>query len=1181
MPDIKQSNEDMYTKKEVMNRAVSFFDGDQMAADTWSEKYALQLPEDQVKDGKKFLEKTPKEMWARMAKEGAKVEGENQEYWEQQFYNIFEDFTAVPQGSIMFAMGNEHQDSSLSNCFVLPIEDDNLEEIFETSKRMARTYSYRGGVGTDITILRPKDSVVHNAARQSTGAVSFMDFYSYVTNLIGQKSRRGALMLTISDKHPDLYNPEADGMDFINIKRDLDKVTGANISIKFSDAFMEAVQNDEQWVLKWERVSDEIYVGEDGTREFVAESEGPDISIRREYLAQEIWDNVVESATECAEPGVIFWDKMKNDPPYGQYEDHKPLTTNPCCFSKEDDIDVLTKGGIKDLQDVEQNDEVWVDTKQKWCKTSGYFEQGRAEVFRVEFKNGQVFHLTENHKLEKYSKPYSRRVNKELVKLENLEEGDRISVNSNKPKDMNFGNKGTYEEGKIMGWLSGDGTLSFKESKDVIPTMFLQFWPDDHELAKEYEGMMGELGYTGSISEYENNGNTVKRLQSRRFVQDFMEKYEVNPWSFRTGECPFLYEASEDFLKGYISAYFSADGTAQCYEEQSRYNISVASIDKERLKQLTSILSGFGIKSSIGLLREARDSVDFDDGSVKNYNTKTCYRLTITGRPNIKKFSNELGFLINKKEEIVDKILDVSTAGKSTCRTDTKIVSIEKAGVHEVGCIEVEEEHRFTANGIISGNSEIPLSPNDACTLLSINLTNFVKHPFSESAEIDYEGLREVARVATRFLDNVKEIDAQKVPFKEQREKALSGRRLGLGFHGLGDMLTMLEVKYDSEEAKEICDELYMKYKHFVYGASADLAEEKGTFPDYDYGKHMSSPFMQRLVKENPDLADKIKEQGLRNCGLLTSAPTGSVSMISQTSSGIEPIFRLKYKRNVRTGDDMKTFDVFHHLVEDYLEKESININPGEINEEELKEILPNYFKTAEDINHPKRAELQGTLQRHMDHALSSTINIPSHLDNLEEVVSDSYFKAWREGCKGYTVYVDNSREDAPLETGEQEPTEVAENMKYKGDTRIWEVEDDSGHYFISEGQDQIFINGYETAHNRMNAEDVNLGETMYHTLMGNVDEGRLQKYSKRAGFDPIERIARLTSLALKTENAGLIKNSFEEYENKSNLAEKLNNIFNYREIEGQEKCPECGSELIHKDGCVECSACHYEKCGI
>lgn len=283
----------------VTSRAetLRFFGGDELATDVFLKKYALTKQDGTVEE---YL---PSDMWRRMAKAAASVE-KDKKFWEEQFFAVLDGWKAVPQGSIMFALGNPYQKSSCSNCFVVPILEDSLDGIFDAAKEMSKTYSYRGGVGTDITPLRPAGSIVTNAARTSTGAWSFMDFYSYITRLIGQHGRRGALMLSIGDNHPDLEN-------FITSKTDRTKVTGANISVRISDKFMEAVEKDLPWEMS-----------------FTTRHE----TVKKVVPAKDIWNLITSTATKTAEPGILFWDTILRESPADCYAEDgfRTVSTNPC-----------------------------------------------------------------------------------------------------------------------------------------------------------------------------------------------------------------------------------------------------------------------------------------------------------------------------------------------------------------------------------------------------------------------------------------------------------------------------------------------------------------------------------------------------------------------------------------------------------------------------------------------------------------------------------------------------------------------------------------------------------------------------------------------------------------------------------------------------------------------------------
>ncbi len=287
----------MYTFEDAKKQCVKFFNGDELAADVFLKKYALT-----TRDSKSFLESTPDQMWLRLANAGASVEKDKGK-WSKEFYRIFQDFKAVPQGSIMFALGNTYQKSSCSNCFVFEVEDS-IEGIFETAKEMARTYSYRGGCGLDISSLRPSSAVVSNAAKSSSGAASFMDFYSNVTRMMCIHGRRGALMLTIGVDHPDVEL-------FATMKHDPKRVTGANVSIRITDDFMKAVEQDKDWVATFKTKHE---------------------TIEKKWKARDLWKVIVNSATKTAEPGILFWDNiLKNSPADCYAEDgFKTICTNPC-----------------------------------------------------------------------------------------------------------------------------------------------------------------------------------------------------------------------------------------------------------------------------------------------------------------------------------------------------------------------------------------------------------------------------------------------------------------------------------------------------------------------------------------------------------------------------------------------------------------------------------------------------------------------------------------------------------------------------------------------------------------------------------------------------------------------------------------------------------------------------------
>jgi len=294
----------MFSEDEVRGATLEYFGGDELATNVFMTKYCLR-----DKKGS-FMEKTPDDMHRRIAKEFARMEDKfitrkSNHLTEEEIYSHLKDFKyIVPQGSPMMGIGNDYVNVSLSNCVVVDNPQDNVSSIMDTGKDLANLFKRRCGVGLDISDLRPEGAPVNNSARTTTGAWSFADFYSYVCRMIGQNGRRGALMISMDIRHPDIE-------EFIKMKRDLRKVTGANVSVKITDEFMKAVEDNETFNLQ-----------------FPVDAEQPEYSA--EVDAASLWNEIIESATTTAEPGLLMWDNITKNLPAHEYAAFKTKTTNPC-----------------------------------------------------------------------------------------------------------------------------------------------------------------------------------------------------------------------------------------------------------------------------------------------------------------------------------------------------------------------------------------------------------------------------------------------------------------------------------------------------------------------------------------------------------------------------------------------------------------------------------------------------------------------------------------------------------------------------------------------------------------------------------------------------------------------------------------------------------------------------------
>ncbi|MBX2841192.1 MAG: adenosylcobalamin-dependent ribonucleoside-diphosphate reductase [Flammeovirgaceae bacterium] len=848
-PTIFSNKQKNYTFQEVLGESLSYFNGDELAATTWMNKYA-------VKNAKgEYLEKSPKDMHKRMAIEFARIEKkydkvevkeknnlsdygkERGHLTYEKIYQFFKGFGyVIPQGSVMAALGNKEILASLSNCVVLPSPFDSYGGICYTDQQLTQLFKRRCGVGIDISKLRPQGRSVDNSAGTTTGAVSFMERFSNTTREVAQNGRRGALMITIDVAHPEVE-------DFITIKQDLSKVTGANISVKLSDEFMEAVDKKKNFTLKWP-----------------VNSENPEVKL--EVDAVKLWDSIVRSAHNTAEPGLIFWDKQHKYSTSSVYTGFENVSTNPCS-------EIAMQGGDS-------------------CRL--------------------------------------------------------IAIN----------------------------------------------------------------------------------------LYNFVEN-------------PFSKEASFNFKKFYEITY-----------------------ESQRL---------------------------MDD-------------------------------LVDLELEAIDKI----------------IAKIEK----------------------------------------------------------DPEP------------DEVKQIELS--TWKLLYETGKRGRRTGLGFTALADAIAALNLKIDSDEALKIIEKLMREKCRAEFDSSIDMAIERDPFHGFDIETEMKSEFVQMLEKEFPHLFKRMMKHGRRNISISTVAPTGTLSMLAQTSSGIEPVFMLSYKRRRKVnkeienakvsfvddmGDSWEEFDVYHPKVKKWME----------ITGETDIAKSPYFGSTANEIDWLKRVKVQSIVQKYVTHSISSTINLPN--DVSIEKVAEIYLESWKKGLKGITVYRDGSRSGVLVsnETKEKEVDEVSETQAPTRpdilDAKIIRFSNNDEKWIAVVG----VLNGrpYEIFTGR--AEDA-FALPSYVTngcILKDKDEGGNSRYDfryidkqgYRVTIEGLSRsfnkefwnYAKLISGVLRhgmplpyvvdlVSNLHLDSDFINTWKN--GVARALKTFIPDGTSAVDRKCPSCEDPdgLIYEEGCLKCKSCNYSKCG-
>ncbi len=832
-----------FTYEDAIKATRQYFGGDDLAAKVWASKYAL-------KDSfGNLYEKTPDDMHRRLAAEIHRIEKKyaNPVSFET-IYEAFKEFRyIIPQGGPMTGIGNDFQIASLSNCFVIGNkgDSDSYGGIMKIDQEQVQLMKRRGGVGHDLSHIRPKGSPVLNSALTSTGVVPFMERYSNSTREVAQDGRRGALMLSISIKHPDSES-------FIDAKLEAGKVTGANVSVKITNEFMQAVVG-----------------GKSFRQQYPINSDNP--KYVKEIDARKLWNKIVHNAWKSAEPGVLFWDTIRNE-------------SVPDCYA--------------------------------------------------------------------------------------------------------------------------------------------------------------DLGY---------------------------ETVSTNP----------------------------------------------------------------------------------------------C--------------------------------------------------------------------------------GEIPLCPYDSCRLIAINLFSYVKNPFTPEAEFDFELFKKHVQLSQRIMDDIIDLEQEKIDaiiakivadpeddelkrvernmWENIRHKTGEGRRTGIGITAEGDMLAALGLRYGTDEATDFSVRVHRTLAVEAYRASTAMAAERGAFPIYNAVREKDNPFISRLRETDPEMVAEMEKTGRRNIALLTIAPTGSTSLMSQTTSGIEPVFMPFYKRRRKVnpndkdvkvsfidevGDHWEEFTVFHHKFVDWMKMNGYNYEEvKDMSETQINDIVavsPYYKATANDVDWVAKVRMQGAIQKWVDHSISVTINLPS--EAKEELVSELYLTAWKEGCKGATVYrdgsragvlVSNSKEEKKNEWSPLRPKVLdADVIRFQNNEEKWIAFvglKDGVPYEIFTGlqDDEMFPIPKSIVKGKIIKNKDDAGNTRYdfqytdkygykNTLGGlsHMFKPEFWNYARlisgvlRYGMPARDVVELVSSMKLDSESINTWKNGVER-----SLKRYIPNG-----TKAKGKCDHCSStNLVYQEGCLICTDCGTSKC--
>lgn len=1242
-----EKNRKTYLYNDVYKQTLDYFNGDDLATSVWISKYSLK--ETDNSGNTIYYEVTPTDMFHRLAGElhRAGLKYENPLTYEE-IFELINDFKyIVPQGSPMAGIGNDNDITSLSNCFVVSYpEQDSYGTIARVDQEIMQISKRRGGVGTDLSGYRSSNSKVKNAAMTSTGPVEICaNRFSNTIREVGQNGRRGALMLSMDIEHKDAES-------FIDAKMENGKVTGANISVKIGDRWLNSFLN----------------------------STTPNKENER------LWEKIIYNAWKSAEPGVLFWDTVINESVPDCYSEFgfKTISTNPC-FPKSEYL--LTKDGyckFGDLYNIGEKNNVITDNRvsyvgktdveepQNWkinaneigtserVASNVFLTKKNAEILELQFKNGYKLRCTPDHHIAT--------TNRGMIEAKDINTDDHILISSPNENGSILGKLPSTKEEAIsllIGLIIGDGTICKKRKRCHI-----DLWGDDRFRMRDIVTNLIDSLYF-EFGEIKNRKN---RTLSKYFISEKNNKIRItSAWltnilslygfdynnKFSIPE--FIINNSRSNIgKYFLAAIFYCDGTLNG-SKKSGFTVRLSQSNKELLNKVQLILHSNGIIASLYKRRESGVKMLPDGkGGSKEYKTKEQFEL-ISVNGGIERYLNTIGFLGDTKKE--KKYNNITTKWAEQ-HTD-KIILKTQCENEDVFCIQEPITRSIIVNGITTRRcGEIPLSNKDSCRLMLLNLYNYVKNPFSETPSFDFKLLREHSRKIIKIMDNMIDLEIEKIEsiikkvetdpededtkkieldlWREIKRVGLLGRRSGIGVTAEADMLAAMGYKYGTVEATEFSVKVHKLISTNVYIGSCDMCQidNRPTFGVFDWELEKNNPFINRLINgkdlDSIELHYKIKK-GRRNIACLTIPPAGSTSLMTQTTSGIEPLFKAYYNRKRKidknsglladfidsTGDWFQTYFVIHPKFSvwygiknnlSYVEATNILSKMQESELDKIFENSPYFGATSSDVDWVEKVKMQGMVQKYIDHSISATTNIPK--ETSKEVVRKIYEEAWRSGCKGMTIYREGSR-DGVLTSKKTEP--IVEKQQRHAEKRpkslIGKVV-----RFNNGGEKWVSVVGL-------------LNEKPYEIFTGlldklnipsNIDEGNIIKtkipkvITDENGKEVIKQVSRY-DFQYKTKEGelvtvkGLSTTFREEFWNYAKLISGLlrhnmpieyvvdvistlnlggDNINSWKNgvirtlkkfikdgVTTGEKCPECGGKLVRQSGCISCQDCGYSKC--
>jgi ribonucleoside-diphosphate reductase alpha chain len=1026
----------MNSVMKLVNRDVDSIPFQEASLDIWDKKYRLTSKDGQAIDG------SMDDTYKRVARALADVEREEvRETWYERFLWALRQ-GAIPAGRITSNAGAwEHKPAtSTINCTVSGTIRDSMDDILGKVHEAGLTLKAGCGIGYEFSTLRPRGAYVSGAGAYTSGPLSFMDIYDKMCFTVSSAGgRRGAQMGTFDVGHPD-------AMDFVRAKRENGRLRQFNLSLLITDEFMKAVNGDGEWKLAFP-VSRREYEDEKPDLNDAAKFIWREWPVHEGYVfndegmvacriyktlpARRMWDVIMSSTYDFAEPGFVLIDRMNEMNNNWWCENIR--ATNPCVTA---DTRLATQFGMVQIGDLCESGaklEVTVDGRalgkgrgvEVRPAVPAFMTSMHADIYRVVSKAGYEIKATEWHDF------YTTRGK---LKLRDLKPGDELLIQSGKGQ---FGTEGSPELGTLLGLITGDGHFTHRV-KGGEKSAVIDLWGLDREYANTVVNSVNALIAGVSALGVRDYRCSAIAIPDRNLIQirSVLLARVLAHYGFTTKtklKIPeVVWRGSEDCVKAYLRALFQTDGTVNVSEPRQSCSVRLASSQVSLLKDVQMLLANFGVYCAIHKRRDAGKRLLPDGkGQKRFYKCRADYELIIDGESR-ERFMADVGFL-GEAKQAKHRVWAQGKVLRKSQRFVSPIQSIEHVGYGPVFDTTQADRNTVIFNGLVTGQcGEQGLPPYGACLLGSVNLTRFVREPFTPQARFDWDEYREVVRSFTRMLDNVVEING--LPLSYQREEIQRKRRHGMGFLGLGSTLTLLGMKYGSSESVQFTEDVSREMAIAGWEAALELSREKGPAPimneEFTVTREMLrkrpemvsdgwkagdriagrllharySRYMQRVAEAAPQLVEQLAQVGARFTHHSSIAPTGtiSLSLANNASNGIEPSFAHHYFRNViRSGRKTKEkIDVFSFELLAYRELVNPKAMPGST---DPAEALPAYFTAADEVTPRQHVDIQAASQKWIDSSISKTANVPTNYPY--EDFKGIYRYAHEQGLKGCTTF--------------------------------------------------------------------------------------------------------------------------------------------------------------------------------